>query len=90
MYCPKCQTKDRTKVVDSRLQTNQKIRRRRQCLVCTYRFTTVELPIPVPLPTFYGEAELNSALEQLNTLNKIGQRVQNIIDTIVQNVADSK
>lgn len=42
MYCPKCGHKD-TKVLDTRLgKTKQSIRRRRECLDCGYRFTTVE------------------------------------------------
>jgi len=86
MYCPKCQTKDRTKVVDSRLQADQQIRRRRLCLKCNYRFSTIELPIPVPLPTMYGEAELKSALKQLIDLSKIKENVSSIIEKILQNI----
>jgi transcriptional repressor NrdR len=42
MYCPKCQHSE-TKVYDSRLaQSGRAIRRRRECLKCAYRFTTVE------------------------------------------------
>ncbi len=40
MYCPKCSKK--TKVVDSRLQSDQVVRRRRKCRKCGYRFTTWE------------------------------------------------
>jgi transcriptional regulator NrdR family protein len=42
MYCPKCSAK-KTKVIDSRLQPNGTIiRRRRLCLNCKHRFTTWE------------------------------------------------
>lgn len=42
MFCPRCQADD-TKVVDSRLaEEGVSIRRRRQCLTCSYRFTTFE------------------------------------------------
>lgn len=46
MYCPKCE-QDRedlvkTKVVDSRLESHQIVRRRRMCKACEYRFTTWE------------------------------------------------
>ncbi len=42
MKCGKCQNSD-TKVVDSRIVDNwQTIRRRRECEVCGYRFTTFE------------------------------------------------
>lgn len=42
MICPKCYYKE-TKVYDSRLtQGGKAIRRRRECLQCRYRFTTLE------------------------------------------------
>ncbi len=42
MVCPKCKQDD-TRVLDSR-ETHEKreIRRRRECIKCTYRFTTFE------------------------------------------------
>jgi transcriptional repressor NrdR len=44
MKCPKCNNKD-TKVYDSRESKNGKAtRRRRECIICNYRFTTVEEP----------------------------------------------
>ncbi|OHE71843.1 MAG: transcriptional regulator NrdR [Verrucomicrobia bacterium GWC2_42_7] len=41
MHCPKCLHED-TKVLDTRESTPSTIRRRRQCLKCGYRFTTLE------------------------------------------------
>ena len=42
MHCPSCRADD-TKVVDSRLADHgSSVRRRRQCLSCSYRFTTFE------------------------------------------------
>ncbi|HBO58107.1 MAG: transcriptional regulator NrdR [Puniceicoccaceae bacterium MED-G31] len=42
MRCPKC-TSDNTKVLDTRTSKNEtSIRRRRECLQCSYRFTTIE------------------------------------------------
>lgn len=42
MYCPKCGHKD-TKVLDTRIgKTKLSIRRRRECLDCGHRFSTVE------------------------------------------------
>lgn len=42
MYCPACKSKD-TKVVDSRLSGGGfNIRRRRECLKCKLRFSTLE------------------------------------------------
>ena len=42
MYCPFCQ-KEETKVIDSRLVADgMQVRRRRECMICTERFTTYE------------------------------------------------
>lgn len=42
MYCPVCSNKD-TKVVDSRMTVDRTgIRRRRECLKCGFRFSTIE------------------------------------------------
>ncbi|NQY33310.1 MAG: transcriptional repressor NrdR [Coraliomargarita sp.] len=42
MRCPKC-TSSNTKVLDTRTSKNEtSIRRRRECLECGYRFTTIE------------------------------------------------
>jgi transcriptional repressor NrdR len=49
VHCPSCQADD-TKVVDSRLaEEGSSVRRRRQCLSCSYRFTTFERVEEVPL-----------------------------------------
>jgi transcriptional repressor NrdR len=49
VHCPSCQADD-TKVVDSRLtEEGAAVRRRRQCLTCSYRFTTFERVEEVPL-----------------------------------------
>ncbi len=43
MHCPFCQTDD-TKVIDSRLVADgDQVRRRRECLSCSERFTTYEV-----------------------------------------------
>lgn len=42
--CLKCQTAA-TNVLDSRQNDDGFIRRRRECPVCNYRFSTVEVPI---------------------------------------------
>ena len=43
MNCPYCKNSD-TKVIDTRVQLNQSIKRRRECLeeICKRRFTTLE------------------------------------------------
>lgn len=47
MHCPYCQ-KDDSKVIDTR-SVGDSIRRRRQCLACTHRFTTHERVARAPL-----------------------------------------
>ena len=42
MYCPRCNHED-TKVLETRLgKGNHSIRRRRECLACAHRFSTIE------------------------------------------------
>jgi transcriptional repressor NrdR len=49
VICPSCHADD-TKVVDSRLaEEGSSVRRRRQCLTCSSRFTTFERVEEVPL-----------------------------------------
>ena len=49
MRCPSCHADDATKVVDSRLaEEGSAIRRRRECLACSERFTTFERVDEVP------------------------------------------
>lgn len=49
MFCPACHA-DETKVVDSRLaEEGASVRRRRQCLACSSRFTTYERVEETPL-----------------------------------------
>lgn len=44
MHCPFCNTED-TKVIDSRLVgQGAHVRRRRECVICSERFTTYETP----------------------------------------------
>ncbi len=47
MKCPECSCED-SKVIDSR-PTENKVRRRRECIQCGYRFTTYEIVEDVPL-----------------------------------------
>lgn len=49
MKCSNCQHSE-SKVVDSRtIQSGSSIRRRRECLSCTYRYTTYEYILPTPI-----------------------------------------
>lgn len=47
MKCPECNCEE-SKVIDSR-PTENKVRRRRECIQCGYRFTTYEIIEEVPL-----------------------------------------
>lgn len=47
MKCPECSCEE-SKVIDSR-PTENKVRRRRECIQCGYRFTTYEIIEEVPL-----------------------------------------
>lgn len=61
MKCPKCDTLKKTEVVDSRATDNKtKIRRRRHCTVCDYKFTTYEVVAEQkePPPTIKLSVEL--------------------------------
>ena len=58
MFCPSCHADD-TKVVDSRLaDEGVAIRRRRQCLTCSYRFTTFERAEEVALTVVKSDGSL--------------------------------
>ena len=59
MHCPHCRNTD-TKVLDSRVaEDGSSIRRRRQCLECEKRFTTMEL-IPLTVVKRSGATEMFS------------------------------
>ena len=47
MKCPECGCEE-SKVIDSR-PTENKVRRRRECIQCAYRFTTYEIIEDIPL-----------------------------------------
>lgn len=42
MYCPYCDVHEETKVIDSRLGNDNRVKRRRECVSCRARFTTYE------------------------------------------------
>jgi transcriptional repressor NrdR len=59
VHCPACAAAD-TKVVDSRLaEEGAAVRRRRQCLACSHRFTTFERVdlVPVSVSKSHGGSE---------------------------------
>lgn len=56
MNCPKCKKSD-TKVIDSRI-IDLCIKRRRQCISCSYRFTTYETPGPLDIKVVKRNGEI--------------------------------
>lgn len=44
MLCPKCKS-GKLKTIDSRLSGENTTRRRRMCLACKYRFSTMEISV---------------------------------------------
>ncbi len=74
MLCPKCKSK--TKVIDSRLQSNQIVRRRRECPECNYRFTTWESPMNMDT----REVLLKKPQRELDKIKKQAQTIVNDIN----------
>ena len=63
MYCPFCNAVD-TKVIDSRLVSEgSSVRRRRQCLLCSERFTTFEIAELV-MPRVIKSDEVREPLDE--------------------------
>lgn len=91
MRCPYCQTSD-TRVIDSReLSGGDSIRRRRECPVCSRRFTTYERVAPVGLVVIkkddrreeFNPDKLRQKLRVAFTKRPVGERD---IDALVQRV----
>ena len=82
MYCPKCeqecQVQIKTKVIESRLQSNLIVRRRRYCPNCKGRFTTWESPMSM-------DSRETLLKKPQRKLNKIKQLAQEIVDGINEN-----
>ncbi|MDH5423923.1 MAG: transcriptional regulator NrdR [Gammaproteobacteria bacterium] len=89
MHCPFCSAPD-TKVVDSRLSNQDTVRRRRECLSCSERFTTyekAELNMPRVIKGDgtrepFDEGKLSSGLSK--ALEKRPVETQKIDDSINQ------
>ena len=91
MECPYCR-KTHDKVIDSRLAKDGiSVRRRRQCLACSERFTTYEateeqlLPYMIREKVERGSSEttLKATLSfMLNTLKSLSQETDNLIGKI--------
>lgn len=80
-FCLKC--KSRTGVVDSRAALDRTaVRRRRKCLVCGHRFSTVEIAVSlesgdgvVPKSLSSVEEALGTIIEQTDRLTKLKETV---------------
>ena len=91
MECPYCR-KSHDKVIDSRLAKDGiSVRRRRQCLACSERFTTYEATEEQLLPYMIREkvergssqTRLKATLSfMLNTLKSLSQETDNLIGKI--------
>lgn len=87
MICPKCGYKE-DKVVDSRSAHNGRaIRRRRECLGCTYRFTTYEtIEAPLQVIKHDGSREEFSKEKLINGLRRACHKRPISISTIEDTV----
>ena len=62
MMCPKCKQQDQLKTIDSRPAVYG-VKRRKECLSCGHRFTTIEIAVPKKIRAddfatkFYKESE---------------------------------
>ncbi len=94
MRCPKCGS-NHDKVIDSRsINEDSGVRRRRECLDCAYRFTTVEEVVPEELRVIKRNGERESF-----DRNKIRNGIANacykrpisgeVIDQIVDDITRS-
>jgi len=91
MHCPYCNMEE-TKVIDSRLVSDgAQVRRRRECITCTERFTTYET-IELVLPRIIKRDGVHSAFDQdklragiVKALEKRPVSVEQI-DTAIQHI----
>lgn len=94
MHCPFCRDGE-SKVVDSRLSQPTEIRRRRECLQCTRRFTTYERIEQAPLKVIKKEGlrvpfdrdKIRSGLEKACYKRPVtNEQIDEIISTVEQEI----
>ena len=82
MKCPKCGTNDQQSVISTRRYQEEYISRRRECLCCGHRFTSVEL------------ADLNDeairAIRMIMKKNCAPRTFERILDKTWHKVLDTK
>lgn len=98
MKCPYCGYTD-SKVIDSRpADDSARIRRRRECLSCTKRFTTYEIVETVPLMVVkkdksreaFDREKLLSGLMRASYKRPVSyQTLENIVDNIEQSLLNN-
>lgn len=64
MRCAKCQSEN-VKIIDSRKSGNNSIKRRRYCMACGERFSTIEIPIGEYSALKVKECRFNTILNYL-------------------------
>ncbi len=84
MICPGCGLANQNQVIDSRPRSGGGIRRRRECLVCGHRWSTVEIPIDeAAVRAEEAERILEKALAGMN-------RIQDAIDSAIGRFGQQK
>lgn len=90
MKCPFC-SKDNDKVIDTRLsEDGTLIRRRRECLECTQRFTTKEAVELKPLKVFKGNDRMKEdfSKDKLKKGIKTALHKRPVDDEVIDNMID--
>lgn len=77
MTCPKCCGE--TKVIDSRPEDDI-VRRRRECMVCKQRFSTVEIDLQM-----YKKIK-NASIASVSSISEIQQKVSDTMEKIKNSV----
>ena len=81
MFCPRCHS-DQNKVLDSR-QNELGVKRRRQCLKCAYRFTTLEELLALDL-----DVEKRAGTIQAFSIDKLEEGIRKAFNK--RRISDSK
>ena len=68
MRCVKCQSEN-TRIIDSRMGDGNSIRRRRWCLDCGNKFSTMEIPIEDFTALKGKEDRLDAILKMIKEVN---------------------
>lgn len=98
MRCPRCQHED-TRVLDTRMPEPQIVKRRRQCSLCGFRFSTVERPVPEEISVLKRSGKVEEFDRQKITAsvqcalkkgNRRREEVEALVEEILQNLFAEK